>query len=138
MEILQKGTLFSQLKERKRKASLLNAYPPRYFTSIENGYRLPGVIALSASYAGMHLHTKDDLYRGEAISTDFTAQGWRDHLGFSNTPLLDPQQAGERLATLARDCDLAFFEYWLTDVAGHHRDMKTACDLRQASRQRGG
>jgi hypothetical protein len=113
----------------ERRSSLLNAYPPRYFKSIETGYRLPGVIALSALYAGIHLKTKDDLFRGDAISTDFTAQGWRDHLGFLDTPLLDPLQAGERLLTLSTRSELAFFEYWLTDVVGHHQDMQTACDL---------
>ena len=66
---------------------------------------------------------------GQAISTDFTAQGWHDHLGIIDTPLLDPRQAGERLHSLSNSCDLAFFEYWLTDIAGHHQDMKAAIDL---------
>jgi hypothetical protein len=129
MEILKKDTLFSQLYRHNQKVSLLNAYPPRYFTSIESGYRLPGVIAFAASYAGMHLNTLDDLIRGDAISTDFTAQGWRDHLGLIDTPLLNPQQAGERFMKLSTGCELAFFEFWLTDIAGHHQDMQSACDL---------
>jgi 2,3-bisphosphoglycerate-independent phosphoglycerate mutase len=129
MEILRQDTLFSQMNKKERKISLLNAYPPRYFKSIESGYRLPGVIALAASYAGMHLHTMADLQRGVAISTDFTAHGWHDHLGLMDTPLLNPYQAGERLMTLSAECELAFFEYWLTDVAGHHQDMQSACDL---------
>lgn len=129
MKILSKGTLFSLMNKNKRRASLLNAYPPRYFKSIETGYRLPGVIALSAHYAGIHLRTIDDLFRGDAISTDFTALGWRDHLGFTDTPLLNPYQAGERLLTLSTGFELAFFEYWLTDVAGHHQDIQSACDL---------
>jgi len=108
---------------------LVNAYPPRYFLSIENGYRLPGAIALAAKFAGIPLKTQHDLFIGDAISTDFTAQGWHDHLGIMDTPLLDPRQAGERLLSLSTSCDLAFFEYWLTDIAGHHQDMKAAIDL---------
>jgi 2,3-bisphosphoglycerate-independent phosphoglycerate mutase len=129
IEILQGETLFSQISKQNRKASLLNAYPPRYFLSIENGYRLPGAIALSAKYAGIPLKTQDDLFMGDAISTDFTAQGWHDHLGIMDTPLLDPPRAGERLHTLSNTCDLAFFEYWLTDIAGHHQDMEAAINL---------
>jgi 2,3-bisphosphoglycerate-independent phosphoglycerate mutase len=129
MDILREGTLFSQVNNNEMAATLLNAYPPRYFKSIETGYRLPGVIALSASYAGMQLKTMDDLYRGEAISTDFTAQGWRDVLGFLDTPLLNPIQAGERMRQLSTGYELTFFEYWLTDVAGHQQDMQSACDL---------
>ena len=129
MEILREGTLFSKINQHHRRATLLNAYPPRYFKAIETGYRLPGVIALSASYAGIQLKTMDDLNRGQAISTDFTAEGWRNHLGLSDTPLLNPDQAGKRLVTLSGGYDLAFFEYWLTDVAGHQQDMQSACDL---------
>jgi bisphosphoglycerate-independent phosphoglycerate mutase (AlkP superfamily) len=66
---------------------------------------------------------------GDAISTDFTAQGWHDHLGIKDTPLLNPHQAGERLHLLTKTCELAFFEYWLTDIVGHHQDMEAAIDL---------
>ena len=129
MEILQQETLFSRLNKLTGKVSLLNAYPPRYFTSIESGHRLPGAIALAASYAGMRIPTLDDLYRGDAISADFTAQGWREHLGLKDTPLLTPQEAGDRINNLSSGKDLAFFEYWLTDVAGHHQDVQSACGL---------
>src|SRR4030042_439936 len=129
MDILREGTLFSQVNQHERGAALLNAYPPRYFKSIETGYRLPGVIALSAKNAEMQLKTMDDLYRGDAISADFTAQGWHSHLGFLDTPLLNPIQAGERLMELSTEYDLAFFEYWLTDIVGHQQDMQAACDL---------
>jgi 2,3-bisphosphoglycerate-independent phosphoglycerate mutase len=129
MNILREGTLFSHVNDNDGEAALLNAYPPRYFTSIETGYKLPGVIALSASYAGMKLKTMDDLSRGEAISTDFTAQGWHDRLGLLEIPILNPIQAGERLNMLSAGYELAFFEYWISDVAGHQQDMQSACDL---------
>jgi hypothetical protein len=129
MKILKEGTLFSHLNQNGRDASLLNAYPPRYFKSIETGHRLPGVIALSAIYAGIKLKTMENLFQGNAISTDFTAQGWHDHLGLLDTPLLTSRQAGERIWNLSSDYELAFFEYWLTDIAGHQQDMQSACDL---------
>lgn len=129
MEILRQGNIFSWMSKNNLKSTLLNAYPPRYFTSIENGHRLPGVIALAARYAGMRINTQDDLAHGRAISADFTADGWRDHLGLVDTPLLNPHEAGERISTLADESQLAFFEYWLTDVAGHHQDMQSACKL---------
>jgi len=129
MDILKEGTLFQHFNHNHLCATLLNAYPPRYFKSIERGYKLPGVIALSALYAGMQLKTKDDLQQGEAISVDFTALGWRDHLGLHDTPILEPFQAGERLFSLGHGCQLAFFEYWLSDVAGHQQDMPAACSM---------
>ncbi len=129
MEILQQATLFSWLRERNLEAKLLNAYPPRYFESINNGHRLPGVIALSARYAGMHINDQNDLARGEAISADFTAQGWREHLGLSDTPVINLRQAGERLSSLTDGSKLSLFEYWLSDVVGHHQDMQAASQL---------
>jgi 2,3-bisphosphoglycerate-independent phosphoglycerate mutase len=129
MNILKAGTLFSWVNQDDGKATLLNAYPPRYFKSIETGYRLPGVIALSAKYAEMKLKTMDDLFQGAAISTDFTAKGWHDLLGLKDTPLLTPSQAGERIRKLSSGYELAFFEYWLTDIAGHRQDMQAACEL---------
>ncbi len=129
IELIHNGTLLSQLHEHGRAASLLNAFPPRYFESIEAGYRIPGVIALSANQAGIQLKTIADLIEGNAISADFTAGGWRSHLGYKNTPVLNHVQAGERLYRLTDTSDLTIFEYWLTDVAGHHQDMESACKI---------
>jgi 2,3-bisphosphoglycerate-independent phosphoglycerate mutase len=43
--------------------------------------------------------------------------------------VFSPQAAGIQLAHLSAELDLAFFEHWLTDYAGHHRDMDTAVEL---------
>jgi 2,3-bisphosphoglycerate-independent phosphoglycerate mutase len=129
VDLINHGTLLTQLLQQGIAVSLLNAFPPRYFESINRGYRIPGVIALSAQQAGIHLKTMIDLFKGDAISADFTAEGWRDNLGFPNTPVLTHIQAGERLNILANKFDLTIFEYWLTDIAGHHQDMQSACTL---------
>jgi 2,3-bisphosphoglycerate-independent phosphoglycerate mutase len=129
---LQQGTLLTHLRNQKKTASLLNAFPPRYFSAIEAGYRLPGVIALSTMQAGIPLKTMQDLFAGQALSADFTAEGWHSTLGFTDTPMLTYSQAGARLALLAHQYDLTIFEYWLTDIAGHHQDMQAACTIMEA------
>jgi len=126
IELLKDGTVFTHLQRHGKQASLLNAFPPRYFEAIDTGYRIPGVIALSLRLAGIQLKTLDDLVAGEAISADFTAQGWRKNLGFKDTPILDGIQAGDRIKQLSESTDLAVFEYWLTDIAGHHQNMQAA------------
>jgi 2,3-bisphosphoglycerate-independent phosphoglycerate mutase len=131
IELINKGTLFTQLQQHERSASLINAYPPRYFEAIEAGYRIPGVFALSVNQAGIHLNTMNDLCEGDAISADFTAEGWRGHLGYLTTPVLNHVQAGERLNCLSDTSDLTIFEYWLTDMAGHRQDMQSACSILQ-------
>jgi len=128
-EILKGGNLFSTLLEAGLKVGMLNAFPPGYFHSLASGRRLPGAIAMAARQAGLNLKTQEDLYRGQALSADFTGQGWRDHLGLHDTPVIAPEKAGERLAELARQHDFAIFEFWLSDIAGHHQNMPEACAL---------
>lgn len=126
---LRNGNLFSSLAAQGYKSALLNAYPPGYFSAIQSGRRLYSTIPLAVVSAGIPLKTLDDLKNGQALSADFTAQGWRDRLDLPDTPVLTPIQAGERMAALVEDYDLAFFEYWLSDYAGHNQDMQAAHNL---------
>jgi 2,3-bisphosphoglycerate-independent phosphoglycerate mutase len=128
-DVLRNGNLFSAIQRAGCRAAFLNAYPPSYFETIRSGHRLYSAIPLAVTSAGLRLRTADDLVAGRAISADFTGQGWRDRLGFSEAPVLTPQAAGVRLAELAGGYDFSFFEYWPSDYAGHGQDMAAACQL---------
>jgi hypothetical protein len=127
--ILSNGNLFSKLKRSGYRASLLNAFPKEYFDSIDSGKRIPGAIAMAARAAGIPLKTTADLFNGEALSADFTAQGWHNHLHYKDTPILAPEEAGSKLAHLTNHYNFTFFEYWLSDYAGHKRNMEAAKEL---------
>jgi len=129
--ILRQGTLFHEVARRGGSAALLNAYPPRYFDSIGRGYRLYSSIPLAATSAGITLRTADDLRHGAALSADFTGRGWAEQPGFPPAPIYDARQAGGLMASLARQVDLAWFDFWPSDVAGHRGDMAQAVDLVQ-------
>jgi len=126
---LRDGNLFSTLAQAGRRSALLNAYPAPYFAAIASGRRLYSAIPLAAISTGLALKTADDLRTGQALSADFTGRGWRERLGYADTPILTPRQAGERLAALAAQYDFAFFEYWASDYAGHGQDMDAALTL---------
>jgi hypothetical protein len=126
---LRNGSIFSRMKNNGRSAAFLNAYPPRYFAGIESGKRLLSAIPLAVSSAGFRLYTQEDLVHGRAIAADFTAQGWRDHLGLTDTPVLSPEGAGERMSGLAQQVDFALFEFWLSDYVGHHQSMEEAFQI---------
>lgn len=128
---LQNGNLFSQLLANGKRSAFLNAYPPRYFEAINSGKRLYSAIPMAVSSAGLPLYTSADLKEGKAIAADFTAQGWHDHLGLTDTPVLSPEQAGRQMASLSRKFDFAFFEYWLSDYVGHHQNMEEAIQILQ-------
>jgi hypothetical protein len=124
--LLERDTLFHRTVAAGRKAALLDAYPQRYFAAIEGGRRLLSAVPLAATSAGLRLFTAEDLYAGRALPADFTAEGWRNHLGYSDIPVLTPYQAGQRLAELARAYDFSFFEHWPPDVLGHRGTMEEA------------
>ncbi len=125
-EYLRNGNLFRALDQAGRRAALLTAYPQGYFDAIHSGRRLYSAVPLAVTSAGLPLKTTADLFAGQALSADFTGQGWRERLNLPDTPLLTPAQAGRRLAELAGQSDFSFFEYWPSDYAGHRQDGDAA------------
>jgi 2,3-bisphosphoglycerate-independent phosphoglycerate mutase len=130
--IINEDNLFKQVLGAGKTANFLNAYPPTYFAAIASGHRLYSAIPQAVVSAGLPLHTAEDLYASRALSADFTGEGWRERLGYTDMPLITLRQAGERMARLAGQVDFAFFEYWLSDYAGHRQDMTEACRLLDA------
>lgn len=128
-DLLNNDNLFRAVTATGRRAAFLNAYPPSYFAAIRSGQRRYSAVPQAAVSAGLVLNTACDLHAGRALSADFTGAGWRDRLGLIDTPLLSLRAAGERMASLATDASFAFFEYWLSDYAGHGQDMEAACNL---------
>jgi hypothetical protein len=126
---LREATLFSRFTKEGKKAALLNAYPPRYFHGIDSGKRLYSSIPLAVINAGLPLFRHEDLFAGRALSADFTGEGWRTMLGFLDSPVMEPPQAGQRLGALAKEYDFALFEYWASDYAGHKQEMQDAINL---------
>lgn len=128
-EVLSAGTLFSTLRQRGYRAALLNAYPQRYFDGINSGKRIYSAIPQAVVDAGISLNGKQEFYAGEAMSADFTGEGWRTFLKYEDAPNHAPFEAGEHLAELASQFDLAFFEFWPSDYAGHRQDKADAIAL---------
>jgi hypothetical protein len=126
---LKEATLFSRFVKEGKKATLLNAYPPRYFDGIDSGKRLYSSIPLAVINAGLPLFRHNDLFNGRALSADFTGDGWRTMLGFSEAPVMNATHAGRRLASLAKEYDFSLFEYWASDYAGHKQQMDNAISL---------
>jgi len=130
--IIQDGSIFSWARAASKRAALLNAYPPLYFRGITSGKRLYSSIPLAVTSAGIPLFTRDDLSAGQALAADFTGRGWRSVLHMRDTPTLDEGAAGRKLAELASQYDLALFDFWASDYAGHRQDMRAAVDLLEA------
>ena len=127
--ILENGNLFSSVQSAGGSAVFLNPYPPTFFDAIASGRRLLSAIPLAARSARLPLMTHSDLVSGRAVSPDFTGHGWRERLGFHETPLLSLHEAGYRLARLAQSCNFAFFEHWPSDLVGHRQAFRQAVEM---------
>jgi hypothetical protein len=125
-EVILADNIFQQLTTRGYRSALLNGYPPRFFEGIASGKRLLSAIPLSVTSADIALKTEEDVHAGRAFSVDFTGKGWRDQLGYADYPVKEPREAGLHLAEVSLSYDLAFFEFWVSDYAGHHQDQEAA------------
>ncbi|MBK7916262.1 MAG: alkaline phosphatase family protein [Chloroflexi bacterium] len=125
-DIIRQGSLFQEVVAAGGQAALITPYPPGYFAAIDSGRRLLSSVPLAAASAGLPLRTLEDLRNGRAVSPDFTAQGWRDHLGYPDIPILTLAQAGAQMAAIAQTHHFSFFEHWPSDVRGHRGTLAEA------------
>lgn len=123
---VRQGTLFHDVTRNGGTAALITPYPQGYFDAIDSGRRLLSAVPLAATSAGIRLMTADDLRAGRAVSPGFTGEGWRDHLGYDDIPLLSLDEAGRRIAAIARTYTFSFFEHWPSDRRGHRGTLQEA------------
>lgn len=83
----------------------------------------PPLAALGADVLTRHTA---ELERGEAIASEITNDGWREHLHRRNVPVRSPGEAGALLARIAAAHDVTLFAHYATDYAGHARDLPAA------------
>ncbi len=127
-DIIRQGNLFQEVVNQGGKAALITPYPQGYFDAVDSGKRLLSSVPLAATSAGLKLMTADDLRAGRAVSPGFTGQGWHDHLGYTDIPLLTLEEAGRQIATIARQHDFTFFEHWPSDRSGHRGSLEQAVE----------
>jgi hypothetical protein len=126
--LINAGTLFSWLRAAGHSTWFINAYPQRYFDAISSGKRLLSAIPYAVTQAGQTLPNYGDLAAGRALSADFTGEGWRSELGYTDAPVYTAAEAGRALARIAEPHAFTFFEHWLTDVLGHDQALDRAVE----------
>jgi hypothetical protein len=125
-DIIARASIFKTLSEDGKQAAFANAYPERYFKDVERGKRGLSPTGLAARAGGLRLRDHHDLRQGQALSAFLTNEGWRTHLGYTDMPDITARQAGQILASLARQHTFTLFEHYYPDVCGHHQDWHEA------------
>ena len=139
--LLEQDNLFKRAVAAGHRVAVLNAYPRFWLEALgaravsprtlpEPEVHVPARLArppastVAARAAGLAFHTFEDVLEGHALPHSLTGAG-AARWGLPPEPLT-PEEAGRRLAAAARRFDLSFFEYFLTDKAGHARDHAAA------------
>jgi hypothetical protein len=118
-EILANDNFFKQVVAHGKTGALLEAYPPRFHEAINSGKRLRSSYQQALFEAGLPLFDETMIYTGDALAVDWTGEGWRSELGYTDSPVYSPYAAGVKMVELSRRYDFAFFSHWMTDVLGH-------------------
>lgn len=117
--LLAEDNFFKQVIAHGMSAALIEAYPPRFHESINSGKRLRSSYQQALHEAGLPLFGEESIYSGDALAVDWTGEGWRSHLGYTDTPIYTPEEAGQRMVEISRRYQFAFFSHWMTDTIGH-------------------
>lgn len=120
--LIESHNLMGVLEQWGLRAEYLNAFSPMHPVVKRRGLKSAASIATLAS--GKPLRSIQDIRDGRALYHDFT-NGVLILKGEA-LPRWTPRQAGRILAGMSMKFDMAFFEYFLTDLAGHAMDLQEA------------
>jgi len=126
--IIKEKNLFVRLQRMNKTFFFANGYPQRYFDYIFGPKGKVPTIALSYTSAGKSLNTHTAIINQEAISADISGTRWHE-LGHPDVQPTSPVEAGKLFYQLGKKYDLIFFEYFVTDHAGHSQDMPSAIEM---------
>lgn len=127
LPLIEASNIFRQYKSRGKSVCFANAFPKQFFDYEASGKRRLSVTTHSCRYADVPLCDAESLRRDESVSADITRARWPE-LGYSDIPIITPREAGKHLWSLTARHSFTLFEYWLTDYAGHGRDMAIAVE----------
>lgn len=119
--ILAEHSLFVKAQKMGKTATFANAYSPAFF---EGKIRHLSCSTKAVETAGLAFRDFEDLVQGRAVYQEFTRAFLRQR-GY-DLPLIEPAEAGQHLAAIARQHDFTMYEYFQTDLAGHAQDLQRA------------
>lgn len=128
LPVIKEQNLFVQLRSRNKSFYFANGFPDRYLNHIMGPRGRVPTIALSYLSADGTLNTHARIKERTAISADISGSRWHE-LGHPDVPTAAPQEAGALFHSFGASYDLVFFEYFVTDHAGHSQEMPLAVEM---------
>ena len=127
--LLEKKSLFHKVMDMDKKPVFMNAYPDQFFERVEKRDRWTASTLMVRS-AGIPLHRVKHVRNGKAITAEITQTVWREKLHI-DVPVITQEDAAERMIKASKDNELVFYEFYLTDKAGHRMDPDYAEEIRE-------
>jgi len=120
-QVIAQHSILKRAVERGLRATLANAYSDGYWRWVRDKRRgRHSATTLANMAANLPFRSFDDLRQGRAVYWDITHELSRQHFEADLQPVA-PEEAGHRLARLAREHHLVLYESFLPDLAGHRR-----------------
>jgi hypothetical protein len=123
--LLREKSIYPTLEREGRSVLYANAFPRQFHEYIAQKPARVAATTYAWMSSGHELRTPAELARGEALSADITNDRW-DKMGYPDVPKISAFRGGQNLATLAREFDFVFFEFYHTDQVGHKQSMSEA------------
>jgi hypothetical protein len=132
-ELLLRRSFLARARSAGRRAAFLNAFDPARAACLARMARgeephsrraRPSASAYAALAGGGELRTLEDAHAGRAATFDFTGEICR-FFGMA-APVRSLAEAARAVAAGASQLDVALFETFLTDKAGHAQDVSWA------------
>jgi hypothetical protein len=123
--ILREYGLIPVLNRAGRRAAFANAYTAAVLPPYLAGTAPMSCTSTMAYYGEGRFRTTADANRGAAVFFDLTGR-WARRRSGEDIRRRTAREAGETLSRMAAAYDFTLYEYFLTDFAGHRRNMKRA------------
>lgn len=124
---LRETSIFQKFHKANADTYFINAFPDIFFEYAMKKNRWSSTTYM-AREAGLKLNSINEVLEKKAITAEITQNIWRSR--FSNqVPVISEQEAANRLVQAADKYKLVLMEYYLTDKAGHSRDMKQSHEV---------
>lgn len=127
--LLTEQSLFLKAQKIGKSCTFMNAYPDIFFEKAKKKQRWTCTTLMTKS-ANIKLNTAEDVKEGKALTAELTQEAWRKQLGI-DVGEISPEAAADRLLKQSNKYDLLLHEYYLTDKAGHSKDLERAADFLQ-------
>ncbi|MCB1172875.1 MAG: alkaline phosphatase family protein [Leptospiraceae bacterium] len=127
-KIIAEHSIIKRFQEDGSRATLVNAYSPRYIERIQSQPRFRSASTLVQQASDQPLKNLTDLEQQAAIYMDITHEMMHRFMPEykSRFPRRSPVQTARILLDILRKHDLVLYEFFLTDKAGHKQDWSHA------------